>query len=537
MTSGAFSLPTLGTGQAPAFFNAAGCRDWLAAQPLANAPQAQALLLRQMNLLNHYALDPAERLKVLELLRDPIIYAQSESARKFAGRPLPLAQPEQAGLDANRTLWQAVQTGYLHCLAECLGGNDGLLPHAALIAQRAIAALRAELIDIYRAPSDPPARLWQLLHRIFGAAEQLQVASDPVSDASRASRSSVSVLAAYAHTLLLHRATPFELSGRQLLQVDRWLDRWGRKVSVHRAPPADPRVPPLVVDLSSDRPESAANAPAPEQRWLDLSDLSRSLKKRIVHLQRGGSPVAVGLGEDCLQPGCELLLKQLYQHWFKGGAARAHQRKAGGGSCRMVLGMDAIHYFVSEKPFRQPGQAGGLSKSQADEIATFGRVATRHEEEHGQARGFMIEEWRILDESATGYRISRPLAQAGGRVGGGQLVAIGQQGGPGFLLAVARWSRLAGGSELQAGIQVLPGSPQAISLRGTGLSAVSEKYRPGFLLPEVSALKEPASVIIPAGWFRAGRVIEVYEQSSRQVRLKQVLDRGSDFERCAFEHP
>jgi hypothetical protein len=40
---------------------------------------------------------------------------------------------------------------------------------------------------------------------------------------------------------------------------------------------------------------------------------------------------------------------------------------------------------------------------------------------------------------------------------------------------------------------------------------------------------------VPAGWFRAGRVIELYEQSSRQIRLTQQLDRGSDFERCAFE--
>lgn len=537
MTFAAFSLPTLGTAQAPAFFNASGCREWLSVQPLANAPQAQALLLRQLNLLNHYAIAPAERLKILELLRDPVIYAQSESARKFAGRPLPLAQPEQAGLDANRTLWQAVQTGYLHCLAECMSENGDLLPHAALIAQRTLSALRAELIDIYRAPSDPPVRLWQLLHRVYAVAEQLHAETLPVSDSSRASQSSTSVVAAYAHTLLLHRTSPFELSGRQLLQVDRWLDRWGRKVTVHRTPPPEARVPPLTVDLSADRPESTANPPTPGSRWLDLSDLSRSLKKRIVHLQRGGSPASVGLGDDCLQPGCELLLKQLYQHWFKGGAARAYQRKAGDGTCHLVIGIDAIHYYVSGKVFRQPGQGAALSKSQADEIATFGRVATRHEEDPGQARGFLIEEWRILDESATGYRVARPLSQPGGRIGSGQLVGIRQEGGHGFLLAAARWSRLTGGNELQAGIQVLPGNPQAVALRGTGLSAVSEKYRPGFLLPAVTALKESASVIVPAGWFRAGRVIEVYEQTSRQIRLQQVLDRGSDFERCIFDKP
>ena len=172
MSPPVFKLPDLGTEQPPAFLNARGCSDWLAAQPMANPAQTQAQLLRQINLLNRYAVAPGERLKILELLRDPVAFAQSESTRKFAGRPLPLAPPEQAGMDANRSLWQAVQTGYLHCLASCLAGGE-LKPHAALVAQRVIATLRAELLDICRAPIDPPAQLWQTLHQVFAAAEQL----------------------------------------------------------------------------------------------------------------------------------------------------------------------------------------------------------------------------------------------------------------------------------------------------------------------------------------------------------------------------
>lgn len=536
MSTIGFNLPALGPEQPPAFVNARSCRDWLSAQPLANPAQAQALLLRQLNLLNRYAIAPAERLKILELLRDPIAFAQTESARKFAGRPLPLAPPEQAGMDANRTLWQAVQTGYLHCLAACLEGQGDLRPHAALVAQRVIGALRAELLDIYRAPTDPPASLWQTLHRAFSAAEELGALSHPVNDSLQAEHPATSVTAAYAQTLLLHRASPYELSSRQLMQVERWLHRWGGKVVVLNAPPAEPRVPPLLVDLSSDVPEAWAAEGGGQLRWLDLSDLSRSVKRRIAHLQKGESPASLGLGEDAVQPACENLLRHLYQQWCKGGAARLHPRRAGKGICRMVTGLDAIHYYLSGKIFRQPGQSDAMSKTQADEIATFGRVATRHEEDYSQMQGFMVEEWQVLDESATGFRLMRPLSQPGGRVGGGQMVAIMPEGSRNFLLAVARWSRLTGGSELQAGIQIMPGHPQSVALRGTGLTAVNEKYRPGFRLPAVPALQYPESVIVPAGWFRAGRIIELYEQSSRQIRLTRQLDRGSDFERCAFDN-
>jgi len=536
MSAFEFHLPPLGTEVPPAFNSARGCRDWLAAQPLANPAQAQALLLRQINLLNRFSLPPAERLKILELLRDPIAFAQAESTRKFAGRPLPLAPAEQAGMDANRTLWQALQTGYLHCLAACLEDSAELRPHAALIAQRAIAALRAELLDIYRAPINPPATLWHTLHRVFAAAEGLGALAHPVNDSLQTEHPATSVAAAYAQTLLLHRASPYELSGRQLLQVERWMHRWSGKVAVLNAPPLEPRVPPLQVDLAADTPDAPDDAQVGQARWLDLSELSRSIKRRIAHLQKGESPASLGLGEDAVQPACENLLRHLYRQWFKGGVARQHLRRGGDGSCGLVTGLEAIYYYMSGKLFRQPGEADAMTKTQIEEIATFGRIATRHEEDLSRIHGFMVEQWKVLDESATGFRLSRPLSQAGGRVGGGQMVAIMPAGTRGFLLAVARWSRLTGGgAELQAGIQILPGNPQTIALRGTGLSAVNEKYRPGFKLPAVPALDYPESVIVPAGWFRAGRVIELYENSSRQIRLVRQLDRGSDFERCAFE--
>ncbi len=536
MSTITFDLPSLGTGQPPAFVSARGCHDWLAVQPLANPGHAQALMLRQINLLNRYGIAPGERLKLLELLRDPIAFAQTESARKFAGRPLPLAPAEQAGMDANRTLWQALQTGYLHCLQACLEGSTELRPHAPLIAQRTLSALRAELLDIYRAATDPPAQLWQLLHRVFSAAEQLGALAQPVNDSLQTTHPASSVAAAYAQTLLLHRASPYELSARQLMQVERWLHRWGGKVAVLKAPPAEPRVPPLLVDLSAAAPEAPSEESGGELRWLDLSDLSRSVKRRITHLQRGESPASLGLGEDCVQPGCENLLRHLYQQWFKGGAARLHPRHSGSGICRLVTGLEAIHYYLSGKIFRQPGQDGAMSKTQADEIATFGRVATRHEEDYSQMQGFLIEEWQVLDESATGFRLMRPLAQNGGRIGSGQMVAVMPEGSRSFLLAVARWSRLAGGAGLQAGIQIMPGNPLTIALRGTGLAAINEKYRPGFKLPAVPALKYPESVIVPAGWFRPGRVIDLYEQTSRQIRLTHQLDRGSDFERCTYDN-
>ena len=45
-----FELPPTGTEQPPAFTTAIACQDWLGTVPMANAVQAQSMLLRQLSL-------------------------------------------------------------------------------------------------------------------------------------------------------------------------------------------------------------------------------------------------------------------------------------------------------------------------------------------------------------------------------------------------------------------------------------------------------------------------------------------------------
>jgi len=44
-------------------------------------------LLGQLEELNAYKLAPAERLKILELLREPVTFVQKEQAKKISSRP------------------------------------------------------------------------------------------------------------------------------------------------------------------------------------------------------------------------------------------------------------------------------------------------------------------------------------------------------------------------------------------------------------------------------------------------------------------
>jgi hypothetical protein len=74
-----------------------------------------------------------------------------------------------------------------------------------------------------------------------------------------------------------------------------------------------------------------------------------------------------------------------------------------------------------------------------------------------------------------------------------------------------------------------------VAVRPTGINVQAEKFAPALYCPALAALSSPASLILPPGWYRPKRVLEVYSDSSELLLLSGVIERGSDFERVAIE--
>jgi hypothetical protein len=530
--------------QQPAFVTAEECRKWMAVTPLGNAVQALAHLLRQLNLLNRHAVAPHEHLAILEVLRKPILVAQEEGARRFVGKPLPLVPPEQAAFDAGQAIWQALLRGYGRCIEAELSTNIEPGKQFALLIQRAFTVLAAAQYDIYRAGFAPATGHWHALHDLYATAEKGHVAETPVEDPVRQGKTTSSPGAVYAEMLLLHAASPHELPTRHLAWVARWARRWARKVKIVATTPAlDGESIPLNLDLDSDLPAGYQPIEGSGARWLDTSEVRNSLKKRLNLLEKGTSPAELHLGDDCTQPACGQVLKHVYQRWCRGGSARKHERRTTTGSCELVAGVEAIYFHLSNgQSFRQPGYSNDEAlRRERDEIATFGGVAPRSLGGIGQKQGHraeqwnVVEEWQLVDESATGLHATHALDATLDRVNQRQLVAVRPPAATTLLIGCLRWSMITGDSRLHVGIFILPGRPETVSIRAMDLADVKEPYRPGFLLPAVAATGSSASIITPPGYFRFGRIVEIAEKQNLRVRLLHLLDRGIDFDRISYE--
>ncbi len=236
-----------------------------------------------------------------------------------------------------------------------------------------------------------------------------------------------------------------------------------------------------------------------------------------------------------MQPSCEQLLVFLFRQWCQAKPPRGVERKHASEDAQACNEMGAIHYYISGHVFKQPGEARELTSAQRDQIAAFGRVSTRDDDDYSVVHGFLLETWQIEDESSQGLKMVRRSGNPGKRYTHGQLVGLRPADAKSFMLGQVRWLVQNDTGDLYAGVRLLPGLPAATAVRATGLNVTGAQYAQALSLTGVAAVKAPPSLVLPAGWFKPRRVVEAYVEGHVKVRLTEIIDRGADYERCAYE--
>lgn len=522
----------------PQFSDANACRQWLETLPLTSVPLAHTTLTTQLELLNRAAIAPLERLKISELLREPVVFLQQELAKKYLGKPVPFDDGQHNTWKSVAALWAATGSAYRLSLQAGLEGNLDVAAHIALTTHRCLNFTGRQMMEHYRAYREIGKELWAQAHELYALAEQRDYAMRVVKDSLNKETGTATCTAAYVQILLADLADPYHLTARQLGQLERWLNKWAVRVSVVAAPPEDDSLSLVGVDISGAAgPVSVRDGQTlANPRYLDMERIATTFRKRIKQLRKGEPPAALGLGEDCVQPDCEALLTALYRHWCEAAPKRRNfTRRHGADKAQVALGVAPIHFFISgEKTFKQPGEKEKLSKREIEDLQFFGRISEQTEKLQLSQREFFLETWQIQDESALGFRLARPDTGVM-RASQKQLIAIRPADSNTYALGVIKWLILPANDGPHIGVRVLPGAPLAIAARPVPMMAgAAGKYVQAFLLPDMPVLRETASLVLPVGWFNPGRLVEIHTGEAHTVRLTGLIERGSDFERAGF---
>jgi hypothetical protein len=519
------------------FADAVGCKRWLDTLPMTNVAAAHLALTQQVELLRQSALQPAELLRVLEALRGPTLYLQAELARKFTDKPLPLDASESAIWARAQLLWLEIADAYLVCRDAHAKGDLKLVESGALILARAMHYVGIAIFDHYRIYHQVPPELWKKLNQLYVFAEQSGFERVTVAGGGNERATETTCAAVYCQALLANLANPFALSGRQMDFMSRWIDKWSLLMSIASQPLSPSAIPGLAIDLAGSAGPTFAEgmAPVSSLRHLDIEMVGRTLRQLITLLKQGQTPAQLGLGDDARQPGCESLLMLLYIQWCRAGTGRSEQRNISSEKAQVCLGLHAAHFHIGERAFRPPGAS--LSRQEERDMQLFGHISERTERELASGESMAVETWQVVNQSNSGFMCMLRDADAKLRVGHNQLVAVRRGSSKLFYTGLVQWIRMDGDQSIYVGVRLFPGIARAVAMRPANFKAPGDArggFERGLLLPELPAPSTPITLLLPSGWYQAGRFVELHGEQKIVAKMVNLLEKGIDFERCTL---
>lgn len=487
-------------------------------------------------------------LDVLEALRAPLDRVQAIRARHYTRK---LSEPGDLADGALREVcetWQELANAYAYLGRDTNVGASASIH--ALIAQRQVHYTARVLIEYLSARRAVPGGMWAALHSSFCEAEARGFAYTRADDPLNRAWQAQSAAEAHVVALLIDLSNPFSHPHEEFETI--------RELAEYFAPycrllPEDSdaengRRAAYALDLLADR----SLRPVPTLpslsglRRLDSGELADRFRTVATRLRKGGQPAELGVSGSATSEDVVQILLALYRPWARGSSGRRFSRRQGGGGAVELTGdWKGIAFYISGKTFAQPTLNNTTRSVSSDmRMLTLGERVTdividdRNDiQRAAERRGYFCTQWDILDESLGGFRLRR--RSSSDRVEHRELIALRPQDAKSFMLGTVSWVMYREDGALEAGVKLLNGMPRVVAIRSVGVGMAKDRpdleFQQAFFLSETPAIKTPATLVIPAGYFLPFRIVEVFDGSLRGYRLLEVVTRGSNFDQVSFE--
>ena len=411
--------------QRPAVADAHAARAWLRELPLSDARVAHHALEALLDGFDDNALSLRKRLDILETIRTQRVEVDAQYAQRYAGKPVPLAQAERVACTHALSLWQKLEGCYWDCARAAAAGDGTVQRHLALCLARAADLACERIKGTLRAGQALDGSAAQSLALYASAAREHGVLTASVPD-SLHPKHKVTVASVQQRALLLALLGTGGglLPGRERECAFELAVIWEGKLAVNWLPTGLTRA--LTRD---DLPPSEDPArqririvhQGGQMYFMDLTALSRSLRKRIHLLGLGKNAGELKLPASFPASGAEKLLTRLHGLWCAEDCGRRFPRTAppalpaaapGAADLTVALcsaagALDAMVCLIRGEPFTANEAAGATSRSRFDEMFVFqGGGHMRRDRQMREAQQ-QYETWRSLDHSAGGARIGR----------------------------------------------------------------------------------------------------------------------------------
>ncbi len=500
-------------------------KRWIAGLPKANIGETARQLYQGLGELNQLLTPSDNRLHLLELLRPEVYFVCQHLERHFLHQAIMLDERSRKISNLCQALQSHLAIGYKQIvlrIAPKYSKDRAALLGLAL--QRAAHALKGQLVRATQLYSPPPEHLWFELHQLYRTACQLQLQQRRVHDDLASLTTELSLEQTYIAALLLGSARCNQLRQNQIARLAEVLEPWSAQIKLHPGTPDDGL---FAISAELDIGPRYRSMFRSEQRagllGFDPQLLVNTLEAHLLHQDTSKPlPVPTGLSFDTLQ--------HLHATWGE-AAERSFQRTVGQGNLTVCVGMSALHFYLGgERSFsdmlKHPGaraanfshavvqgekdswsQAFDAAPQNNEQFLPYEEIQYDHlgedESSADAAPHYPTYALPVINHSPGGYCLGWPK-EVPAELQAGEMLGIQDSVSLGWSIAVIRWIRQVRGGGTQMGIELVAPHAQPCGLQLVRSRDDHSQYLRGLLLPEISAIDVPATLLAPRLPFQEG---------------------------------
>lgn len=536
-------------------------KRWIANLPKANIGETARQLYQGLSELNQLLTPSDNRLQLLELLRPEVYYVCKHLERHFLHQAIVLDERSRKIANLCQALQSHLAIGYKQIVIRTAPRfSKDCAPLLTQALQRAIHCLNGALIRATELYCPVPEGLWLELHQLYRIGCQFQLQQLSVRDELASQTQSLSIEQTYVVALLLGASRCNQLRQNQIARLAEVLEPWSQWIKLQPAKP-DNGLFAIAPDLDTG-PRYRSKFLAEQQESLLGIDPQPMVAAIETHLQQSADkvsplPVPAGLNLDTLQ--------HLHAAWGQ-AAERSFQRTVGHGTLTLCVGMSALHFYLGgqrsfndilKKPGARPAQFSatdptGRAKDQwkhafdaaphgtADTLLPYEEIEYPHlqnddsHEASDRQQHFPTYVLPVINHSPGGYCLAWPGAVPA-ELQAGEMVGIEDIAGQGWSIAVVRWIRQVRGGGTQMGIEQVAPCAEPCGLQLMRSHDEHSQYLRGLLLPAISAIDLPATLLTPRLPFQEGNKVLINTNGEeRRAGLERRVASTNSFNQFAY---
>jgi hypothetical protein len=536
-------------------------KRWIANLPKANIGETARQLYQGLSELNQLLTPSDNRLQLLELLRPEVYYVCKHLERHFLHQAIVLDERSRKIANLCQALQSHLAIGYKQIVIRVTPRfSKDRAPLLTQALQRAIHCLNGALIRATELYCPVPENLWLELHQLYRIGCQFQLKNLSVRDELASQTQKLSIEQTYVVALLLGASRCNQLRQNQIARLAEVLEPWSQWIKLQPAK-LDNGLFAIAPDLDTG-PRYRSKFLAEQQERLLGIDPQPLVMAIENHLQQSADkvsplPIPVGLNLDTLQ--------HLHAAWGQ-AAERSFQRTVGHGTLTLCVGMSALHFYLGgqrsfndilKKPGARPAQFSATdptarAKDQwrhafdaaphgtADTLLPYEEIEYPHlqnddsHEASDRQQHFPTYALPVINHSPGGYCLAWPGAVPA-ELQAGEMVGIEDTAGQGWSIAVVRWIRQVRGGGTQMGIEQVAPCAEPCGLQLIRSHDEHSQYLRGLLLPAISAIDLPATLLTPRLPFQEGNKVLINTNGEeRRAGLERRVSSTNSFNQFAY---